>query len=316
MLHRDHLASVRLVTREAGTAAQRQVFSPSGEVSVSGQNREELGFIGERHDREMGGFVDLHARTYDPNTSRFLQGDTLDPWLPGVGLNRYAYAANDPVNRSDPNGQAEGDASERSKDMADQAAGLEAAKADPEIGDRQEMPDPAGSYWADTSNMNRPEMVGTWEAAGVLGARAEPVGRADTVGRESPYSQYRDVELNLLGRLAQAAARAFGLGSKRAPTQANSAFEQAKTGGRHSGLYNNYKDKPDREIEKAVRGYDKEIDKHRAAINDPTSKVSNFHELDERQQRALVDSKWPSDIDRLTQQRDVMRGILDERMGR
>ena len=36
--------------------------------------------------------------------ARFLSPDTADPTLPGVGTNRYAYAQNDPINRSDPNG--------------------------------------------------------------------------------------------------------------------------------------------------------------------------------------------------------------------
>ncbi len=36
--------------------------------------------------------------------ARFISPDTMDPTLPGVGANRYAYSQNDPVNRSDPNG--------------------------------------------------------------------------------------------------------------------------------------------------------------------------------------------------------------------
>ncbi|WP_133170081.1 hypothetical protein [Kumtagia ephedrae] len=35
---------------------------------------------------------------------RYISPDTLDPTLPGVGTNRYAYALNDPINKSDPNG--------------------------------------------------------------------------------------------------------------------------------------------------------------------------------------------------------------------
>ena len=46
----------------------------------------------------------LNARYYDPKLGRFIQPDTWDPTLPGVGTNRYAYAQNDPVNLSDPNG--------------------------------------------------------------------------------------------------------------------------------------------------------------------------------------------------------------------
>jgi hypothetical protein len=39
-----------------------------------------------------------------PATARFLQPDTFDPWQQGVDFNRYAYAGDDPINHSDPNG--------------------------------------------------------------------------------------------------------------------------------------------------------------------------------------------------------------------
>jgi RHS repeat-associated protein len=67
---------------------------------------ERQGFIGERHD-DLTGLLYLNARYYDPVVARFLSADTLDPNVPGVGTNRYAYSSNDPVNRSDRNGQTE-----------------------------------------------------------------------------------------------------------------------------------------------------------------------------------------------------------------
>lgn len=36
--------------------------------------------------------------------AHFIQPDTMDPTIQGVGTNRYAYSGNDPVNNSDPNG--------------------------------------------------------------------------------------------------------------------------------------------------------------------------------------------------------------------
>jgi hypothetical protein len=36
--------------------------------------------------------------------ARFLSPDTYDPWLEGVDINPFAYAGNDPINGSDPNG--------------------------------------------------------------------------------------------------------------------------------------------------------------------------------------------------------------------
>lgn len=48
----------------------------------------------------------LHAPAPAWQPARFISPDTLDPTLPGVGTNRYAYALNDPVNKSDPNGHS------------------------------------------------------------------------------------------------------------------------------------------------------------------------------------------------------------------
>ena len=60
-------------------------------------------YINEKYDPETG-LQYLHARYYDPALPRFLSPDTWDPVLAGVDTNRYAYAGNDPVNFSDPNG--------------------------------------------------------------------------------------------------------------------------------------------------------------------------------------------------------------------
>lgn len=57
-------------------------------------------FLGERLD-DATGLVYLHARYYDPVLGRFTSGDPSPPTRPGVGVNRYAYGGNDPVNRRD-----------------------------------------------------------------------------------------------------------------------------------------------------------------------------------------------------------------------
>jgi RHS repeat-associated protein len=53
------------------------------------------GLIGQRHDDETG-LIYLNARYYDPVLARFIQPDPLDPIIPGVDVNRYAYAGNSP----------------------------------------------------------------------------------------------------------------------------------------------------------------------------------------------------------------------------
>jgi RHS repeat-associated protein len=104
--HRDHLASIKVISNGAAAEVKRTVYRPFGDVAAaasSGTHDESKGYIGERHDPESG-LIYLNARYYDPVIARFVSPDWWDPNKPGVGTNRYAYADNDPVNKSDNNG--------------------------------------------------------------------------------------------------------------------------------------------------------------------------------------------------------------------
>lgn len=101
-LHRDHLASVRMVTDASGNIAEATNYATYGERLNTGFQTQK-GYIGERFDPETG-LLYLNARYMDPVLGRFISPDDWDPAKEGVGTNRYAYAQNDPVNKSDPNG--------------------------------------------------------------------------------------------------------------------------------------------------------------------------------------------------------------------
>ncbi|WP_292637873.1 RHS repeat-associated core domain-containing protein, partial [Mesorhizobium sp.] len=103
-LHREHLASVRLVTDMSGNTVEGTSYATYGESLNTGFQTQK-GYIGERFDPETG-LLYLNARYMDPILGRFISPDDWDPTKEGVGTNRYAYAQNDPVNRSDPNGHA------------------------------------------------------------------------------------------------------------------------------------------------------------------------------------------------------------------
>jgi RHS repeat-associated protein len=102
ILLKDRLASNR-VTLRFGGATTPQAYSPYGSPknpSLSGR-----GYINERYDPETE-LQYLHARYRDPDLPNFLTPDWWDVIQPGVDVNRYTYAADDPVNGSDANGHA------------------------------------------------------------------------------------------------------------------------------------------------------------------------------------------------------------------
>jgi RHS repeat-associated protein len=107
-LHKDHLSSNRLVTGQAGQVTSRTAYAAFGQP-IGARPAQSRAWINERYDSETG-LQYLHARYYDPLLARFLTPDTWNPEMPGVDINRYAYAGNDPVNGSDANGHCFEDA--------------------------------------------------------------------------------------------------------------------------------------------------------------------------------------------------------------
>ncbi|WVT77639.1 RHS repeat-associated core domain-containing protein (plasmid) [Sinorhizobium chiapasense] len=92
------------MTDGSGNLVEQNGYAAYGEPTNTAM-RTQKGYIGERFDPETG-LQYLNARYYDPKFGRFISPDDWDPTQPGVGTNRYAYAGNDPVNNSDPNGHA------------------------------------------------------------------------------------------------------------------------------------------------------------------------------------------------------------------
>ncbi|MDA4848353.1 RHS repeat domain-containing protein [Hoeflea poritis] len=101
-IHRDHLSSVRFVTDATGNLVEQTAYASYGEPTNAAMATQK-GYINERHDPETG-LMYLNARYMDPSFGRFISPDDWDPIIDGVGPNRYAYAQNDPANKSDPKG--------------------------------------------------------------------------------------------------------------------------------------------------------------------------------------------------------------------
>jgi RHS repeat-associated protein len=104
-LGRDQINSVRLTTDASGAVVQRAHYRPYGErLETIASLMTSKGFIGERDDPETA-LNYLHARYLDAKLARFISPDpSEDPTEPGVGLNRYAYAGDNPISQLDPSG--------------------------------------------------------------------------------------------------------------------------------------------------------------------------------------------------------------------
>jgi len=99
----DRRGSVRLVVNAAtGAIVQRMDYGPFGELLLdTNPGFQPFGFCSGLHDADTG-LVHFALRDYDPRTGRFISRDPL--LFAGGDTNLYAYAGNDPVNRTDPSG--------------------------------------------------------------------------------------------------------------------------------------------------------------------------------------------------------------------
>ncbi len=106
-VHTDHLGSIQAATDTKGAEVHRKKYRPYGELLASAGPLafEPRGYTGQR--RDASNLVYLHARYYDPALARFISPDSIIDGDDTIGLNRYAYVGNDPVNHTDVGGQCE-----------------------------------------------------------------------------------------------------------------------------------------------------------------------------------------------------------------
>ena len=101
----DGQGSVRGLTNAAGTLIDSYAYSAFGEtLSHTGTTTNPYQYAGQQFDAATG-LYNLRARNYDPSDGRFLSQDVYPYNLANpIELNRYSYAANSPINYSDPTG--------------------------------------------------------------------------------------------------------------------------------------------------------------------------------------------------------------------
>lgn len=104
----DNLGSPLTIITQSNTTTDAWEYDPYGLVDLTEQSVAEaytpFAYTGGRNDRVTGWTLN-GARYYDAGEGRWTQMDTLDAPLDPSNANRYAYAANNPVNYVDPTGR-------------------------------------------------------------------------------------------------------------------------------------------------------------------------------------------------------------------
>ena len=95
-------------------------------------------------------------------------------------------------------------------------------------------------------------------------------------------------------------------------TEVSEAYPIAVSGGKHYGTYFNYLSRSNKQIERAIRGYGKQISIHEDKLANPSKYIPDWDKLSVTEQRGLI-SKWQNDIRRNTEIRNVLSGTLKEK---
>ncbi len=89
-------------------------------------------------------------------------------------------------------------------------------------------------------------------------------------------------------------------------------YLRALLGGKHSPFLQNYLKCTNKELQKGIYSYDKPINLHNDKIANPKKYVPDWDDLDIRKREGTI-KKWQKDIDRQTEQRNILECILKNR---
>jgi RHS repeat-associated protein len=243
-------------------------------------------FTGKERDSETG--LDYFgARYYGSNMGRWMSpdwsgkpeavpySDLSDP----QSLNLYGYVRNNPLSRTDPDGH---------------------------------------DCFADGSCnfLRNPLSAQHWVANGMSTTVSDLLG-LDDVAHAS--RNMRDAE-TLRGKIGEGTALVLIVGlnvftggegdAAKAAMAESKTFAEAVQGGAHAGFLRNYLDRSIGEISKGIDSIGKQIAEHEAKIANPEKFVKDWASKSEREQQGLI-NKWQKDINRQTQQKEILKKLKD-----
>lgn len=119
--------------------------------------------------------------------------------------------------------------------------------------------------------------------------------------------RFGDDAVTLVGKYGEDGIRILN----RAETAAANAYDVARAGGTHSGMLTTYAGRPVAHIERAVRGYERQVTQHLQKLNAPENFVRNWASLGPRAQQTVLQD-WEKHLVRNRELAAIMRKLVAE----
>ncbi len=116
-------------------------------------------------------------------------------------------------------------------------------------------------------------------------------------------------QLKQSGKLEAAIDNAFENLINKSPSE---AYIAAKNGGKHARLIELYGGRSTKEIQKGVKSLEKQITNHKDKIANPSKHCPDWDTMDPRRKDALINKRWPAEIQCYTEERDILQTILEQ----
>ena len=287
-----------VIQDDTGNVVERNNYGPFGSVFEGGNSR--YTYTGKETDST--GLSYYGARYYSADIlRRFTQADTLIPDVYNPqALNRYSYVLNNPYKYVD----NEGNFGQLAPLLIAGAYYFTTYAAVPA----------AEALTADAA-ITALFISEGYQEGGIKGAVAT-VGALGVGGIiAKPITILVGKGASSLGGNIQALAnkQAISYSEQIAfQTEVSEAYPIAVSGGKHYGTYFNYLSRSNKQIERAIRGYGKQISIHEDKLANPSKYIPDWDKLSVTEQRGLI-SKWQNDIRRNTEIRNVLSGTLKEK---
>jgi RHS repeat-associated protein len=307
-------------------------------------NNYRYGFNGKENDNEVkgtGNQQDYGMRVYDSRLGRFL---TVDPLMPDYPFySPYQFAGNKPIVAADLDGleewmKTQENALRRQAELKVQKGYQNRATIQPyNPGDRTWV-----QKWRDSKNFLLQWTYGTANGIYTLTQQLtsgvtqqeyiENMGGGAYRSKGSGSERQRlenfvnGATVFVPGSPGAQSVKGLGFADDAMRLAANagddalkfSAYEIAANDGTHAGFLTRYLDATVLQLERGITSIEKNINDHLSLLKDPKKyfqvfEKGDWEKLDPRQQKHLIEVKWPGDIKRGMEQKSILQEILNQK---